>query len=303
MSAYHFISAIILDDTRNNEPVPVSVKDEKILLKKKNRLWHLYDPNGEINRQPKEFQKGEAIMELQDFGTKPMIYEASDHKTICYRQGVYNADRPGDFCLFLFFHGAGERGNDNKSQLTYIAEPLTKYLEEEKIKCVFLLPQCPSNERWTDKSFHADAQKSPNKPMQYATELLDAKITEFHVDRRRIYICGISMGGYATWDLLCRRPDFFAAGMPICGGVDCEQVVKLKDVPLTIYHGGIDDVIPVSCSRDAVDALKKAGSTSFKYMEIPGVGHNVWISCFQDRKNFAWMFEQRRIDTGEITIK
>lgn len=235
-------------------------------------------------------------MELQDFGTQPMIYAATEYKTICYRQGIYNAGQPGDFCLFLFFHGAGERGNDNKSQLTYIAEPLTKYLEEEKIKCVCLLPQCPSNEWWTNNPFYTAAPESSNMLMQHVIELLDSKITEFHVDRRRIYICGVSMGGYATWDLLCRRPGFFAAGMPICGGVDCEQIVKLKDVPLTIYHGEIDDVIPVSCSRDAVEALKKAGSTSFRYMEIPGVGHDVWISCFQNRKNFDWMFEQRRID-------
>ena len=233
----------------------------------------------------------------KEYETTSMFYTASDQKTIGYRQGIYNADRTGDFCMFIFLHGAGERGSDNKLQLKHIMEPLANYLKEEKIKCVVLLPQCPANEQWVNTPWTNTSHtmpETPSLPMRHVIELLDSKIAEFRVDTERIYICGISMGGYGTWDLLCRRPEFFAAGMPVCGGVDCEQVQKLKKVPLTIYHGENDEAVPVCRSRNAAEALKKAGNTCFKYVEIPGAPHDVWTPCFQERKNFEWMFSQRR---------
>ena len=203
-----------------------------------------------------------------------------------YRQIVFNAEKPGMFSLLLFLHGAGERGVDNEKTKVHAVGKITRYIAEKGLKVVMLIPQCPTECQWvevpwSDRSHTIPA--TPSLPMLAVMALLDAKVAEFAVDPAQIRVCGISMGGYGTWDILCRRPEFFAAGFAVCGGADEKQLPKLKNLNLNIYHGAIDTVVPVERSRNIVQALQKAGNTQVRYVELPDVGHFSWEAAFGDR--------------------
>lgn len=105
------------------------------------------------------------------------------------------------------------------------------------------------------------------------------------------------MGGYGTWDALARRPDFFAAAIPICGGGDPSTVEKFKHVPIWCFHGDEDRAVNVERSREMIEALKAAGGSP-KYTEYAGVGHDSWTRTFQNEETFAWLFDQRKTSTN-----
>mgnify|MGYP000710579832 CR=1 FL=1 len=125
--------------------------------------------------------------------------------------------------------------------------------------------------------------------MKLVFNVVDQLAKEHKVDKNRIYITGLSMGGYGTFDALARRPDFFAAAIPICGGGDVKTAKIFKDVPLWIFHGAADNVVPVKMSQEMVKALKKAGGEP-KYTEYPGVKHNSWTQTYRKSEVWAWMF-------------
>jgi predicted peptidase len=126
-----------------------------------------------------------------------------------------------------------------------------------------------------------------------ALKLLDNLPKLFSVDPDRIYITGLSMGGYGTWDALQRKPDYFAAAIPICGGGDVNGAEKMKDVPIWAFHGDADGAVKVSRSRDMIEALKAAGGKP-KYTEYPGGGHDSWTATYKNPEVMAWLFEQKR---------
>src|SRR5262249_40614903 len=116
---------------------------------------------------------------------------------------------------------------------------------------------------------------------------------EFSIDDKRIYITGLSMGGYGTWDALARRTELFAAAAPICGGGDTAQASKFKDVPIGAFHGAAHKTAPVERPREMIAPLKPAGANP-KYTEYPGVGHNSWAQTYSDPELYAWLFAQRK---------
>ena len=203
-----------------------------------------------------------------------------------YRQIVFNAEKPGKFSLLLFLHGAGERGTDNEKTKLHAVGKICRYIADKELKIVLLIPQCPEQYQWVEVPWSAMSHtlpETPSLPMQAVMALLDAKVAEFSVDPAQIRVCGISRGGYGTWDILCRRPKFFAAGFAVCGGADETQLPKLKNLNLNIYHGVIDTIVPVERSRHIVEALQKAGNTQVLYVELPEVGHFSWEAAFGDR--------------------
>jgi predicted peptidase len=113
------------------------------------------------------------------------------------------------------------------------------------------------------------------------------------VDSSRIYVTGLSMGGYGTWYLLTRYPDFFAAAAPICGGGDASRVEVFKHIPVWVFHGAKDDVVPVAQSRDMVKALRKAGAKP-RYSEYRQVNHESWVPAYQERDLLPWLFSHSR---------
>ena len=117
--------------------------------------------------------------------------------------------------------------------------------------------------------------KSPTEPSALVLDLIDTVASEYRIDKDRIYLTGVSMGGYGTWDLVARRPELFAAAIPVCGGGDPAQAEKLAKLPIWAFHGDADPLVPVERPRDMIAAIKKAGGEP-KYTEYKGVGHDAW---------------------------
>jgi predicted peptidase len=198
--------------------------------------------------------------------------------------------------LVLFLHGAGERGTDNEKQLVHGVAEFLKPANRKTYPCFLLAPQCPEGAKWVEVDWSADTHKEPAKPsepMRLTFELLAALRKEFHIDTHRIYITGLSMGGYGAYDALSRHPDLFAAAVPICGGADETKAERIAKIPIWIFHGADDTAVKPARSRNIVAALKKAGGHP-KYTEYAGVGHNSWERAYKDPAMIKWLFEQKK---------
>ncbi|MGL4331323.1 MAG: prolyl oligopeptidase family serine peptidase, partial [Bacteroidales bacterium] len=124
-------------------------------------------------------------------------------------------------------------------------------------------------------------------------ELLDTYLSRPDVDKKRVYIIGLSMGAMGTYDLVSRFPELFAAAVPVCGTVNPKRLAKAKDVSFRIFHGDADGVVPVEGSREAYKALKKAGA-NVEYMEYPGCNHGSWNPAFNEPDFMQWLFRQKK---------
>lgn len=199
--------------------------------------------------------------------------------------------------LVLFLHGAGERGNDNTKQLKYLPTWLADPALRQRHPCFVLAPQCRMDERWVDVSW-ADAKSTPQPAtptvdLAAATKALEETLVQEAVDPTRIYLTGLSMGGYGTWDLAARMPDRFAAILPVCGGGDDRVAARIAALPIWCFHGDADTAVPVDRSRTMIAALKAAGGRPI-YSELPGVGHDSWTPAYRDGFVLDWLFSQRK---------
>jgi predicted peptidase len=195
--------------------------------------------------------------------------------------------------LVLFLHGAGERGEDNDAQLKHAVKYFVA--NQAQFPCFIAAPQCPAKLQWVDTPWGNPKHTmpaQPTEPMRLAIEMVAALEKEFAVDPKRLYVTGLSMGGFGTWDAIQRFPQRFAAAVPVCGGADEAAAPVIANIPVWIFHGGNDDVVKTARSRNIVDALKKAGGTP-KYTEYPGVGHGCWDQAYQEKDLFPWLFGQR----------
>jgi len=205
-------------------------------------------------------------------------------------------DAKQKYPLVIFLHGAGERGDDNDKQLVHGMNDFASDENMAKYPCFLIAPQCPSGEAWGGINRLAKSPTPPDK----LTPALDATLKaveslrkEFSTDDKRIYITGLSMGGYGTWDALAKRTELFAAAVPICGGGDASQASQIKDIPIWAFHGDEDKTVPPERSREMIEALKSAGGSP-KYTEYPGVGHNSWAQTYADPAVYEWLFAQRK---------
>lgn len=200
--------------------------------------------------------------------------------------------------LVVFLHGAGERGDDNQAQLKHGASEFITQENREKYPCFAIFPQCPKNQAWAniDRTDGKPVlEEEPSRALGMVIDLVNEMKDQLPIDQSRIYITGLSMGGYGTFDAIERHPDLFAAALPICGGGDSSQkhVTSIKDLPIWIFHGGADKVVPPERSREMVESLKQIGATP-KYTEYPGVGHDSWTQTYKNPEVFAWLFEQQK---------
>ena len=129
--------------------------------------------------------------------------------------------------------------------------------------------------------------------MRMVIEILDKVRENYPVDSRRVYVMGMSLGGYGTWDIITRRPTTFAAAVPICGGGDASKASLIAKTPIWAFHGDEDEMVNVSESRRMIEAIKKAGGQP-KYTEYKGVGHNSWVLAFKEPDFLSWIFAQTR---------
>jgi len=205
-------------------------------------------------------------------------------------------DEGKKYPLVLFLHGAGERGTDNVSQLKYLPAQLAMPNMQEKYPCFVLAPQCRPDKKWVEVPWgtkESEPQTAPGDQMQCVVELFDKTLKENPIDTDRVYLTGLSMGGYGSWDLSMRMPERFAAVVPICGGGDERGAAKLVNTPLWAWHGDADNAVPVERSRTMIDAIKKAGGNP-KYSELKAVGHNSWTPAYESSDGvLPWMFGQR----------
>ncbi len=205
-------------------------------------------------------------------------------------------DPKKSYPLVIFLHGAGERGTNNEAQFVHGVSPFAKEAGRKSHPCFLIAPQCPPGKRWVEVDWSAKAHTmpaEPSEPMALLLELLPQLQKRYSIDPKRIYVTGLSMGGFGTWDLLARRPSLFAAAVPICGGGDEATAARIKDVPVWVFHGDRDGVVKVERSRNMVAALRKAGGKS-KYTEYKGIGHNSWTQTYNDPAVLKWLFAQRR---------
>ena len=147
---------------------------------------------------------------------------------------------------------------------------------------VMVSPQCPKTDNWTSST-----------QQQKLIELLDSVVESLKVDKDRIYLTGLSMGGFGSWTLAASHPKRFAAVAPICGGTSGRHAESLKDVPIWAFHGDNDRVVPIKRTIDIVDAIKAAGGTSVRFTTLEGVGHNSWSSAYATPELYSWMNKQR----------
>ena len=228
--------------------------------------------------------------------TEPRAFVGGNGKTFLYRWAEKKAADGAKVPLVVFLHGAGERGTNNVAQLLHGVTELVKWLDAHEKGFKLFAGQVPAGKRWVEVPWNAPSHAMPAEPsetMGLALELLDALCADPSVDTSRVYVTGISMGGYGTWDMACRRPGLFAAAMPICGGADEAQAPKISKVPLWVFHGSKDGAVPVSRSRNMVSALWAAGSDAH-YREYPDWGHNVWTATYGDAAVLKWFFAQRK---------
>jgi predicted peptidase len=223
-------------------------------------------------------------------------YTAPDGKKLKYCRRQMNAALPGATSVLLFLHGAGERGDNNYKQLYHGAAEVISWSEKNQEKVLLLFPQCPEGEQWVNTPWDALSHTMPAESVSLglAMGMLESEIEKTGADKNRLYISGISMGGYGTWDAISRNPDLFAAAFPVCGGADTAQAPKLTKLPILTFHGDTDTVVPTSRTRDMVAALRAAGSKLITYTEVPNCGHDSWFTAFRDDNSWKWLFSQKK---------
>lgn len=215
-----------------------------------------------------------------------------------YIPASYEHGQAEDLPLLIYLNGAGSRGTDNVKQLANLSPLITPLIDNPDYPCILIVPQLPESDKWVNVDWangsYADSVAESNSAkllMGLIGELKEA----YQVDENRVYLMGQSFGGYGTWDLITRHPETFAAAVPMCGAGSLARAEAIKDLPLLVLHGGADPTVPVSGSREMVDALQAAGSTSVTYLEYPGDDHYVQRRLFEQPELYlGWLFTQEK---------
>lgn len=234
---------------------------------------------------------------VSDF--KAMEHESPQGGRLLYRLlEPVNPDPCRKYPLVLYLHGAGGRGSDNTRQLTdagFCPNLLNKSQFRARYACYLIAPQVPHKKRWVEVHWgrrEHTMPADPNEHLRMAFEVVDAALKKYPVDPNRVYVTGPSMGGFGTWDAVQRRPAFFAAAIPVCGGGDKAQATKLTRMPIWVWHGDSDRAVPTSRSRDMVAAIRKTRGKPL-YTEAPNCGHAVWPQVYGSTQVWDWLFAQR----------
>lgn len=239
--------------------------------------------------------------DLSTYEAKMLIHRGD---TLPYRI-LYpeNYDPEGDYPVLFFLHGAGERGNDNEKQLIHGGQLFLNDTVRRDFPAIVVFPQCPAASYWSNvnaqtqpsggREFYFSTGGKPSEGMRLFLRLVRQVLKNEAVDRQRVYIGGLSMGGMGTYEALRRKPRLFAAAFAICGGDNTANVFKYAHVPLWIFHGEKDDVVPPMHSRVIVQELKRLGAEP-KYTFYPEANHNSWDPAFAEPDFLPWLFSHRK---------
>lgn len=178
--------------------------------------------------------------------------------------------------LILFLHGAGERGND--LDLVKKHGP-PKIVEQKDLPFIIVSPQCPAEKRWSVRDLDL---------------LLEKIIKDHRVEKNRIYLTGLSLGAYGTWEYATEKPERFAAIAPICGGGSPWQVYRLASMPVWVFHGAKDPVVPIEKSEEMVKALEKVNG-NVKFTVYPEATHDSWTETYDNPELYEWFLKQKQL--------
>lgn len=185
-----------------------------------------------------------------------------------------------EFPLVLFLHGAGERGTDIEKVMVH---GLPRLINEGKdFPFIVISPQCPDNMFWNTDVLAA---------------LLDEIEDNYRVDKNRIYVTGLSMGGHGTWSLAIAQPNRFAAIAPICGWSNPTMACTIKHIPIWVFHGAKDMVVPLSASEQMVEKLKSCNA-DVKLTIYPEANHDSWTETYNNEELYSW-FRQHSLNMEE----
>jgi predicted peptidase len=207
---------------------------------------------------------------------RQVIRKAINMDYLLYLPKDYQTTKKKKFPLMLFLHGAGERGTVLKKVAIHGPAKLIK--QGKEFPFIVVSPQCPPNEWWN---------------IDVLNELLNEITKKFRIDENRIYVTGLSMGGYGTWSLALTYPDRFAAIAPICGGGNPLLAESIKHLPIWVFHGAQDEIVPLKNSQDMVDALEKVGG-KVKFTIYPEAGHDSWTETYDNPDLYEWLLSQSK---------
>jgi len=210
-------------------------------------------------------------------GNSPLIKEKSKtYPYLAYLPDGYDKGDAKAWPLIIYLHGSSCKGN-NLERLKKYGPPF--YLERGMgVDAIVISPQCPSNKNWTVGTWFESFYK----------ELKD----KYNIDPSRVYLTGMSLGGFGTWDIASRYPEYFAAIMPLCGGGKAGMVETLKDIPTWVFHGEVDRKVNLKRSEEMVEALQEVGSRP-KFSVLKGMGHGIQ-KVYSDQTIYKWLLSQHK---------
>ena len=202
--------------------------------------------------------------------------ELTEMKYLKYLPPSYDSSEV-EWPLLLFLHGAGERGDD--LEMVKVHGPPKMIAQGRDFPYVVISPQCPEDVWWSIETLHA---------------LINEVVETHRIDMSRIYVTGLSMGGYGSWELAYTYPDLFAAVAPICGMGDPGKAHLMKGIPTWVFHGAKDEIVPLVRSQEMVDALEEAGS-NVRFTIYPEAGHvGAWVNAYGDPEFWEWLAAQQK---------
>lgn len=190
----------------------------------------------------------------------------------------YDSSRDAHWPLLLFLHGAGERGSDADLAATHGPPKLAD--DGREFGFILVTPQCSESSQWVAE-------------LSTLNRLLDEVAAAYRVDPARIYVTGLSMGGFGTWSLAVRYPERFAAIAPICGGLWAQSARPIRHTPVWTFHGEEDETIPIASTEQIVDELV-ALDADVRFTRYPGVAHDSWTQAYGDPALYDWLLSHRR---------
>ena len=243
-----------------------------------------------------------------------------------------NYNRQIKYPLILTLHGVGESGTDNVAQITNnrVAEIWAQDSTQGKQQCFIASPQCPTTRKWVEVAawtnvFYKTDSIAQSVPLTIALSMLDSLIKEFPIDTNRLYVTGLSMGGFGTWDLITRHPTKFAAAIPMSGGCDTSKASLIKNIPIWAFHGAQDPTVPPAGTRTMATLLKNKGGALLSYTaqynsyfanstvtraalgdsitagkkllycEYTDGAHDIWTKSYNDPLLEQWLFMQKKL--------
>lgn len=212
-----------------------------------------------------------------------------------------NYDTSKKYPVILFLHGAGERGSDNEAQLTHGSKLFLSEKVRRDFPAIVIFPQCPQSDFWANVKIGNTAatrfgfQKGgePSPSMKLLLGLIKHYKAQKYTDKDRFYVGGLSMGGMGTLELLRRQPKTFAAAIAICGGDNIENVKKYKNIPLWLFHGEKDNVVPPEKSKEVAAQRESLGKPA-KLTLYPEATHNSWDPAFAEPELLSWLFSHNK---------